>query len=126
MTFKQNPDRGRGRDGGRACGSAASNVHDRPAGRLVDPLGGALKGMWEKAVRPEHHADARRGDRQRARHGRGQGADRTRQLEHHGRRPGGRPPYPKKVTKVCQLANLYPQYFQVVALADAKVNRMPT
>jgi len=34
----------------------------------------------------------------------------------------GRPPYPKKVTKVCQLANLYPQYFQVVALADAKVN----
>jgi TRAP transporter TAXI family solute receptor len=26
------------------------------------------------------------------------------------------------VTKVCQLANLYPQYFQVVALADAKVN----
>jgi TRAP transporter TAXI family solute receptor len=34
----------------------------------------------------------------------------------------GRPPYPKKVTKVCQVANLYPQYFQVVALADAKVN----
>jgi hypothetical protein len=26
------------------------------------------------------------------------------------------------VTKVCQLANLYPQYFHVVALADAKVN----
>jgi hypothetical protein len=34
----------------------------------------------------------------------------------------GRPPYPKKVTKVCQVANLYPQYFQVVALADAKIN----
>ncbi len=34
----------------------------------------------------------------------------------------GRAPYPKKVTKVCQIANLYPQYFQVVALADAKVN----
>ena len=34
----------------------------------------------------------------------------------------GRAPYPKKVTKVCQVANLYPQYFQVVALADAKVN----
>jgi TRAP transporter TAXI family solute receptor len=34
----------------------------------------------------------------------------------------GRAPYPKKVTKVCQLANLYPQYWQVVALADAKVN----
>jgi TRAP transporter TAXI family solute receptor len=34
----------------------------------------------------------------------------------------GRAPYPKKVTKVCQVANLYPQYFQVVALSDAKVN----
>ena len=36
----------------------------------------------------------------------------------------GRAPYPKKVTKVCQVANLYPQYFQVVALADAKVNSL--
>jgi hypothetical protein len=36
----------------------------------------------------------------------------------------GRPPYPKKVTKVCQVANLYPQYFQVVALANAKVNSL--
>ena len=26
------------------------------------------------------------------------------------------------MTKVCQVANLYPQYFQMVALADAKVN----
>jgi TRAP transporter TAXI family solute receptor len=33
----------------------------------------------------------------------------------------GRAPYPKAVTKVCQIANLYPQYFQVVALNDAKV-----
>ena len=28
----------------------------------------------------------------------------------------------QKVTKVCQLANLYPQYFQVVALADSGIN----
>ena len=39
----------------------------------------------------------------------------------------GRAPYPKKVTKVCQVANLYPQYFQVVALADAeRRTRSPT
>ena len=38
-----------------------------------------------------------------------------------GRRHGG-PPYPQKVANVCQLATLYPQYFQVVALADAGVN----
>jgi uncharacterized protein len=34
----------------------------------------------------------------------------------------GRAPYPKKVTKVCQVANLYPQYFQVVALSDANIH----
>jgi uncharacterized protein len=34
----------------------------------------------------------------------------------------GRKPYPKQVTKVCQVANLYPQYFQVAVLADAKIN----
>jgi TRAP transporter TAXI family solute receptor len=33
----------------------------------------------------------------------------------------GRAPYPKQVKNVCQVANLYPQYFQVVATADAKV-----
>jgi hypothetical protein len=33
----------------------------------------------------------------------------------------GRPPYPKKVTNVCQLANLYPQYWQMVVRADANV-----
>jgi TRAP transporter TAXI family solute receptor len=34
----------------------------------------------------------------------------------------GRAPYTKKVTKVCQVANLYPQYFQVAALADAGIH----
>jgi TRAP transporter TAXI family solute receptor len=34
----------------------------------------------------------------------------------------GRAPYPKKVTNVCQLANLYPQYWQMVVRADANVN----
>jgi uncharacterized protein len=33
----------------------------------------------------------------------------------------GRAPYPAKTTHVCQVANLYPQYFQVVALKDAHV-----
>jgi TRAP transporter TAXI family solute receptor len=33
----------------------------------------------------------------------------------------GRAPYTKKVTRVCQIANLYPQYFQVAALSDANV-----
>ena len=68
-----------------------------PQGGSWIPLGGALKGMWEKAVPGlQITADARRGDRQRARRGRRQGAHRLRQLEHHGRRPEGRPPYPEE------------------------------
>jgi hypothetical protein len=34
----------------------------------------------------------------------------------------GAAPFGKKHDNVCQLATLYPQYFQVVALADAKIN----
>jgi len=34
----------------------------------------------------------------------------------------GRAPFPKKTEKVCQLANLYPQYFQVVALAASGIS----
>lgn len=36
----------------------------------------------------------------------------------------GRAPFDKKTTNVCQIANLYPQYFQVVALTDAKVGKV--
>ena len=87
------------------------------------PLGGALKGMWEKAIpglqiqqQPGAGiANVRGVDEGKAQIGFGNS-------QHHGgrhRRPRRR--IPKKVTKVCQVANLYPQYFQVVALADAKV-----
>jgi uncharacterized protein len=34
----------------------------------------------------------------------------------------GNAPYPRKTQNVCQVANLYPQYFQVVALADSGIN----
>jgi TRAP-type uncharacterized transport system substrate-binding protein len=33
----------------------------------------------------------------------------------------GNPPYPKKTTKVCEMAAIYPQYFQVVALTSANM-----
>ena len=94
-----------------------------PQGGSWIPLGGALKGMWEKAV-PGLQITATPGagianvrgvDEGKAQIGFANSNTTVDGIE-------GRAPYPKKVTKVCQLANLYPQYFQVVALADAKVN----
>jgi TRAP transporter TAXI family solute receptor len=94
-----------------------------PQGGVWVPLGGALKGMWEKAI-PGLQVQAQPGagianvrgvDEGKAQVGFGNSSTTVDGIE-------GRPPYPKKVTKVCQLANLYPQYFQVVALADAKIN----
>jgi uncharacterized protein len=96
-----------------------------PQGGSWIPLGGALKGMWEKSVSglqiqqtPGAGISNVRGvDEGKAHIGLANSSTTVDGLE-------GRPPYPKKVTKVCQLANLYPQYFQVVALADAKVDKI--
>jgi len=94
-----------------------------PQGGVWVPLGGALKGMWEKAI-PGLNVTATPGagianirgiDEGKAQIGFGNSSTTVDGLE-------GRAPYPKKVTKVCQVANIYPQYFQVVALSDAKVN----
>jgi hypothetical protein len=94
-----------------------------PQGGSWIPLGGALKNMWEAAIpglqiqqQPGAGiANVRGVDEGKAQIGFANSSTTVDGLE-------GRAPYPKKVTKVCQVANLYPQYFQVVALADAKVN----
>src|SRR5690348_11955204 len=94
-----------------------------PQGGSWIPLGGALKGMWEKAVPGLQItqtpgagiANVRGVDEGKAQIGLANSSTTVDGL-------AGRAPYPKKVTKVCQVANLYPQYFQVVALVDAKVN----
>src|SRR5688500_926184 len=94
-----------------------------PQGGSWIPLGGALKGMWEKAVPGLQItqtpgagiANIRGVDEGKAQIGLANSNTTVDGIE-------GRPPYPKKVTKVCRLANLYPQYFQVVALANAGVN----
>ena len=94
-----------------------------PQGGSWVPLGGALKGLWEKAVpglaiqqQPGAGiANVRGVDEGKAQVGFGNSSTTVDGI-------AGEAPYPKKVTKVCQMANLYPQYFQVVALADAKIN----
>ncbi len=93
-----------------------------PQGGSWIPLGGALKNMWETAVPGLQIqqtpgagiANVRGVDEGKAQIGFANSATTVDGVE-------GRPPYPKKTTKVCQVANLYPQHFQVVALKDAKV-----
>lgn len=105
--------------------SSAQNITlmTGPQGGVWVPLGGQLKSMWEKAI-PGLNVTATPGagianvrgvDEGKAQVGFGNSSSTVDGL-------AGVAPYPKKVTKVCQMANLYPQYFQVVALADAKVN----
>ncbi len=94
-----------------------------PQGGSWVPLGGALKNMWEKAVPGLQMtvtpgagiANVRGVDEGKAQIGFANSSTTVDGIE-------GRAPYPKKVTKVCQVANLYPQYFQVAALSDAKIN----
>jgi TRAP transporter TAXI family solute receptor len=94
-----------------------------PQGGSWVPLGGALKNMWEKAVPGlamtvtpgAGIANVRGIDEGKAHIGLANSPTTVDGI-------AGRAPYPKKVTKVCQVANLYPQYFQVAALADAKIN----
>jgi len=93
-----------------------------PQGGVWVPLGGALKAMWEKAV-PGLSITATPGagianirgvDEGKAHIGFGNSSTSVDGIN-------GAPPYPRKVTKVCQLASIYPQYFQVVALKSAGI-----
>jgi TRAP transporter TAXI family solute receptor len=94
-----------------------------PQGGSWIPLGGALKGMWEKSVPGLQItqtpgagiANVRGVDEGKAQIGLANSNTTVDGV-------AGRAPYPKKTTNVCQLANLYPQYFQVVALANSGIN----
>jgi TRAP transporter TAXI family solute receptor len=94
-----------------------------PQGGSWIPLGGALKGMWEKSIPGLQItqtpgagiANVRGVDEGKAQIGLANSNTTVDGV-------AGRAPYPKKTTNVCQLANLYPQYFQVVALANAGIN----
>lgn len=96
-----------------------------PQGGSWIPLGGALKGMWEKHIPGlaitqtpgAGIANVRGVDEGKAHIGLSNSNTAVLGIQ-------GEKPYPKKVTNVCQLANLYPQYFQVVVAADAGVNSL--
>jgi len=94
-----------------------------PQGGSWIPLGGALKGLWEKNIPGlsitqtpgAGIANVRGVDEGKAQIGMSNSNTAVLGIQ------GGKP-YPKKVTNVCQLGNLYPQYFQVVAAANSGIN----
>jgi hypothetical protein len=94
-----------------------------PQGGSWIPMGGALKGMWEKNINGLEITQTPGAgitnvvgiDSGKAQIGLGNSITTVDGLF-------GREPYKRKVTKVCQLATLYPQYFQVAVRADSGVN----
>lgn len=94
-----------------------------PQGGSWIPLGGQLKDMWEKAV-PGLKVQALPGagianvrgvDEGKADIGFGNSISTVDGV-------AGHPPFPKKVTNVCNIATLYPQYYQLVVPADSGIN----
>lgn len=93
-----------------------------PQGGVWVPLGGALKGIWEKALPGvtvqtlpgAGIANVRGVDEGKAEIGFGNTISTVDGYN-------GAAPFPKKTENVCNLATLYPQYFQIVVLADAGI-----
>jgi uncharacterized protein len=106
-----------------AAGAQQVTFMTGPQGGSWIPLGGALKNMWEKAVPGLQIqqtpgagiANVRGVDEGKAQIGFGNSSSTVDGV-------AGNAPYPRKTQNVCQVANLYPQYFQVVALADSGIN----
>jgi TRAP transporter TAXI family solute receptor len=96
-----------------------------PQGGVWVPISGALKNIWEQNISGlaiqtlpgAGVANVRGIDEGRAELGFGNSITTVDGIN-------GAEPFPRKVTKVCNLGNLYPQYFQVVTLADANIRRI--
>lgn len=98
-----------------------------PQGGVWVPLGGQLKDLWETAIPGLKSSNLP-----------GAGIANVRGIEEGKADIGfgntistadavagtGEPPLDKKHGKVCNVATLYPQYFQVVVLADSGINKM--
>lgn len=96
-----------------------------PQGGVWVPLGGTLKAMFEKTLPGASVqtlpgagiANVKGVEEGKADFGFGNSTSTVDAIE-------GRAPFDKKASNVCQIANLYPQYFQIVSLADAKVAKV--
>jgi TRAP transporter TAXI family solute receptor len=96
-----------------------------PQGGSWIPLGGQLKDMWEKAVPGlavqvlpgAGIANVRGVEEAKADLGFGNSISTVDAMS-------GKPPFNKPHDNVCNIASLYPQYFQFVVLADAGINKV--
>jgi TRAP transporter TAXI family solute receptor len=94
-----------------------------PQGGVWIPLGGQLKDMWEKAVPGLNVqslpgagiANVRGVDEGKADVGFGNSISTVDGI-------AGAAPFPKPTTNVCNIATLYPQYYQMILRADAGIN----
>ena len=110
-----------------ATGAQAAEIRlmTGPQGGVWVPLGGQLKDMWEKAI-PGTSVQALPGA----------GIANVRGIEESKTEVGfgnsistvdalmGNPPFTKPHKKVCNVATLYPQYFQVLVPADSGVEKV--
>jgi hypothetical protein len=108
-----------------AASAAEIKLMTGPQGGSWIPLGGQLKDMWEKAV-PGLAVQSMPGA----------GIANVRGIEEGKADLGfsnsisavdalsGKPPFNKPHANVCNIATLYPQYFQFVVLADAGINKI--
>ena len=96
-----------------------------PQGGSWIPLGGQLKDLWEKAIPGLRLqvfpgagiANVRGVDEGKADIGFGNSISTVDGVN-------GKPPFPKAATNVCNIATLYPQYFQFVVAADSGIDKI--
>jgi len=110
---------------GGSASAAELKMMTGPQGGSWIPLGGQLKDLWEKAV-PGLSVQVMPGA----------GIANVRGVEEGKADIGfansistadamsGRPPFNKPHVNVCNIASLYPQYFQFMVLADAGINKI--
>jgi TRAP transporter TAXI family solute receptor len=96
-----------------------------PQGGSWIPLGGQLKDMWEKAIPGLNvqvlpgagMANVRGVDEGKADIGIGNSISTVDGV-------AGKKPFPRKAENICNVATLYPQYYQLVVTADSGVNKI--
>jgi TRAP transporter TAXI family solute receptor len=108
-----------------AAGAAELRLMTGPQGGSWIPLGGQLKDLWEKVTPGNTYqvlpgagiANVRAIQESKAEVGLANSISTADAME-------GRAPFNKPHDGVCNVASLYPQYFQFVVLADAGINKV--
>ncbi len=109
--------------GAGTAGAQTIRLMTGPQGGVWVPLGAAMKNLWETGIPGvtvqtlpgAGIANVRGVDEGRTEWGFGNSISTVDGIN-------GAEPFPRRTQNVCNIATLYPQYFQVVALADSGIN----